>query len=361
MPKVSIVVPIYNQEKYLHQCLSSLVNQTLEDIEIICVNDGSKDASLQILEEFKDKDSRIKIFNKENSGYGNTMNVGFDAATGEYIGILESDDYADLDMFEKMYNAAKEHDVDVVKTNFYYLFKDKSDFVEVLPANSYDKPFSPKDNQLIFTTEPAIWSALYRTDFIRRNSLRFLETAGASYQDTSFNFKVLASADKIILLKNGFVHYRQDNECSSVNQKDKVFCICHEFQAIEDFLDMHSEQKETFEAVKNYVKFKTYDWNLKRIDISLKHLFIEKMAFELSRDADIGKVSKDFFSAHEWKKYNKIKKEHQLYLKKLAFKEKFKNLNNFRRSIISVNIKKGRIKVGLLGRKVIDYTFSKRG
>lgn len=90
--KVSIVVPIYNVEKYLRQCLDSIVNQTLKNIEIICVNDGSTDNSLKIIQEFADKDSRIKIINKENTGYGNSMNIGFDAAIGEYIGIVESDD-----------------------------------------------------------------------------------------------------------------------------------------------------------------------------------------------------------------------------------------------------------------------------
>lgn len=356
MPKISIVVPIYNQEKYLHQCLSSLVGQTLEDIEIICVNDGSKDASLKIMEEYAQKDNRVKIINKENSGYGNTMNVGFASATGEYIGILESDDYADLDTFENLYNAAKENNADVVKSNFYYLFKDKSDFVEVLPIGNYDKCFHPEENFEIFKTEPAIWSAIYRNEFVKKNDLKFLETPGASYQDTSFNFKALACADCIYLLKRAFIHYRQDNEASSVKQKDKVFCICHEFQEIEDFLDSNPSKKEAFEPIKNYVKFKAYDWNLKRIDLSLKQIFIEKMAFELSRDAQKGKVDKELFSSHDWKKYNKIKNEHKIYLKKLAFKEKFKALNDFRRSLISINIKKGRIKIGLLGRKIFDYT-----
>ena len=107
MCKVSIVVPIYNVEKYLRQCLNSIINQTLKDIEIICVNDGSTDLSTQIINEFAEKDNRIKIINKENSGYGASMNRGFDSATGEYLGIVESDDYADPCMFEKLYGIAK--------------------------------------------------------------------------------------------------------------------------------------------------------------------------------------------------------------------------------------------------------------
>ena len=115
MAKVSIVIPIYNVEKYLRQCLDSVVNQTLRDIEIICVNDGSKDSSLAIMKEYAERDERVKIIDKPNSGYGNSMNRGFDMACGEYIGIVESDDYADPEMFERLYATAKENELDVVK------------------------------------------------------------------------------------------------------------------------------------------------------------------------------------------------------------------------------------------------------
>ena len=118
MPKVSIVIPIYNVEQYLRECLESVVNQTLKEIEIICVNDGSTDSSPEILKEYAEKDNRIKVISKPNSGYGHTMNVGIDAAIGEYIGIVESDDYVKLDMYETLYNIAKKNDLDVVRADF---------------------------------------------------------------------------------------------------------------------------------------------------------------------------------------------------------------------------------------------------
>ena len=111
-PRVSIIIPTYNVETYLKECLDSVANQTLRDIEIICVNDGSTDDSLSILEDYQRKDDRIKIISKPNAGYGHTMNVGFDAATGEYIGIVEPDDYVELDMYETLYNEAIKNDVD---------------------------------------------------------------------------------------------------------------------------------------------------------------------------------------------------------------------------------------------------------
>ena len=107
--KVSIVIPICNVERYLKECLDSVINQTLKDIEIICVDDGSTDASLSILRTYEKMDTRIKVITKQNSGYGNTMNVGMDIAIGEYIGIVESDDYIEKNMFERLYNTAVQY------------------------------------------------------------------------------------------------------------------------------------------------------------------------------------------------------------------------------------------------------------
>lgn len=116
---VSIVVPVCNVQKYLRQCLDSLTDQTLQDIQIICIDDGSTDDSLSILQEYASRDPRVEIISKPNAGYGHTMNMGFAAAKGEYVGIVESDDFAEVDMFEKMYNLAKSNDADVVKSNFF--------------------------------------------------------------------------------------------------------------------------------------------------------------------------------------------------------------------------------------------------
>ena len=115
MPKVSIIIPTYNVEAYLKECMDSVTRQTLKDIEIICINDGSTDGSLEILKEYADKDPRIVLVDKENEGYGVGMNIGLDKASGEYIGIVEPDDFVPLNMYEDLYNTAKENDLDFVK------------------------------------------------------------------------------------------------------------------------------------------------------------------------------------------------------------------------------------------------------
>ena len=186
MPKVSVLVPIYNVEKYLRQCLDSLINQTLEDIEIICINDGSTDSSPEIISEYQAKDNRVKVINKANSGYGASMNMGVDAATGEYIGIVESDDYAENTMFEKLYNQAKANDLDILKSDFVKYWGDTNQCVKagIIDKDWCDKVFTTDEYKEALNIIPSIWSAIYRKEFIQTYNIRFSETAGASYQDT---------------------------------------------------------------------------------------------------------------------------------------------------------------------------------
>lgn len=119
MIKVSLIIPVYNVEKYLEKCLDSLINQTLKEIEIICVNDGSTDNSPAILEQFKLKDNRIKIINQENLGVSQARNNGINTSQGEYIGFVDSDDYVDNDYFEKLYNSAKKFNAEVAAGDLY--------------------------------------------------------------------------------------------------------------------------------------------------------------------------------------------------------------------------------------------------
>jgi len=119
MPKVSVLVPIFNVESYLRECLDSVVNQTLRSLEIICINDGSTDGSLAIIEEYAKRDDRFVIIDKPNSGYGDSMNQGLQRATGDYIGIVESDDWVESNMFKELYRLAEKHNAQVAKSEFY--------------------------------------------------------------------------------------------------------------------------------------------------------------------------------------------------------------------------------------------------
>jgi len=284
-PLVSIIVPVFNAEQYLRECLDSLVSQTLKDIEIICVNDGSTDDSLSILEEYASRDNRIIIINKMNTGYGNTMNVGLDRATGDYIGIVESDDFAAHEMFERLYEVANIYGAQIVKSNYFSYksrFGGEKKFIEVLKDCPYNSIFSPIDEYRIFFATASIWSGIYQRKFLEDYNIRFNETPGASYQDTSFTFKLLICAEKVFLIRDAFLHYRVDNINSSVKFPNKIFCVCDEYEEIERFLsnnlpNMANKLKPLIFAL----KFRTYRWNYNRLASSFQFAFLMRMSAEL--------------------------------------------------------------------------------
>ena len=206
MPKVSVVVPVYNVADYLRECMDSLVRQTLREIEIICVNDGSTDSSLKILREYAETDPRIILIDQENGGYGKAMNTGIDRASGEYLGIVEPDDFVRLTMFEDLYRAAEENRLDLVKADF-DRFVTGSDgertFTRIRlsprPAD-YGRVFRPVDEKESFFFVMNTWAGIYRLSFLREYGIRHHETPGASFQDNGFWFQTFLYAERVMIL-----------------------------------------------------------------------------------------------------------------------------------------------------------------
>lgn len=299
MIKLSILVPIYNVEQYLPDCLDSLCAQTLKNIEIICINDGSTDASGAILDEYAKNNANIKVINKKNSGYGDSMNRGLEAATGEYIGIVESDDYIDANGFEKLYELAKKTDADIVKANYYYHSDDKDEIHEVVKNQKLNKAITISDDYSILIEEPGIWSAIYRRDFLNDNKIRFRTTPGASYQDTGFFFKTACAAKKIVYTKNAYLHYRTDNANSSVKSLEKVNYVVEEYADIEKYLekcDISDEVKYTIQAA----KFGAFHWNLQRLPKDLAQEFIVTIKNDFTKADKAGLLQKKYFPTKYW-------------------------------------------------------------
>ena len=302
-PKVSVVVPVYNVEKYLKPCLDSLKNQTLKDIEVLIINDGSTDDSLEIAKTYDDADFRFKVISKPNAGYGNSMNIGFNKACGEYIGIVESDDIASVNMFEHLYSLAKKTDADVVRSNYWTMKGGElTNIINVTDlANApYWKAFDPSNYTDILRGSPAIWTGLYRKSFIDENNISFLETPGASYQDTGFMLKALTLADRVALTRRALLHYRIDNENSSVKSGAKVFCVSDEYESFEKLLAEHPEKAEAFAKIVPAKKWETYLWNFNRLDVSLRQEFLDKMREEFKAYAEANRLDKQLFADAEW-------------------------------------------------------------
>lgn len=299
-PKISLVIPCYNVENYVEQTVRSAMNQTFRDIEIICVNDGSTDSTLSILRRLAAEDPRIIIIDKVNSGYGNSMNIGFDAARGEFLGILESDDFVDNDMLEAHYYLAKANNVEVVKSNFYFYWStptEKNEHCGLLDKKECGRVLDPYLEPHVFFIKPSIWSALYRTDFIRKHNIRFNETPGASFQDTSFNFQVWLNATRVWFIHDAYLHYRQDNEQSSVRSQKKVYCVCDEFERMEAFTDAIDDpaKRKFIKAVLVKMKYDSYNWNYDRLAPELGREFIYKFADEMKNHVEKKEIAWELF------------------------------------------------------------------
>ncbi len=293
-PKLSILIPIYNVEKYLRQCLDSVCKQTLKDIEIICLNDGSTDSSPEIIQEFQSRDSRIVVINKPNSGYGDSMNRGLKKAKGEYIGIVESDDWIDPEAFEQMYKLAKIYDAEVVRANY---FKNKASVdTKHYSVNIWDvgRPLETRHHTSIFFQSPAIWASIYQNKFLKQNHIDFLLTPGASYQDTSFNFKVWTFAKRVIFTTDAYLHYRIDNEASSVNAPSKVFSVTTEYEEIERFLKQQNLYEE-MAPLMQATKATAYYWNAFRLSPKLLPDFIIKAKEEYLAAREQGILLHEYF------------------------------------------------------------------
>ena len=213
-PKVSIVIPSLNSINYIDECLQSVINQTLKDIEIICVDANSTDGTLEYLKDLEKKDRRVKVIVSDKKSYGYQMNLGINAANGEYLGIVESDDYIKLDMYERLYKVAKEQDCEVLKCDLERFWGNRENRVFKYAPISYrddlyGKLFNKKDLNTLKTfsiisplkdTFNMNQPGLYRLDFINKFNIRFNETPGASYQDNGFWFMMHVLAQKIYLL-----------------------------------------------------------------------------------------------------------------------------------------------------------------
>lgn len=219
MAKVSVIIPVYNASKYLEQCLDSILFQTLKDIEIICVDDGSTDNSLDILNKYKENDSRIKVLTQKNSYAGVARNVGMDIAVGEYLVFFDADDFCEKDMLQEMYNKCKQDNAQICLCSGRIYNEESKEFINAsyylnkkyLPEAV---PFSANDiaECLFSIVPPAPWNKMFKADFVRENNIRFQPIKKTN--DLFFSYFALACSDAITYVNKPFVNYRTGNNNS---------------------------------------------------------------------------------------------------------------------------------------------------
>ncbi|MCI1902286.1 MAG: glycosyltransferase [Bifidobacteriaceae bacterium] len=229
MAKLTIVVPIYNVEKFLPQCLDSIKAQTFTDFHVLLMNDGSKDGSLDIMKSYAAADDRFEVIDKQNEGYGKTCNRGFDMAQSEWVAIVEPDDFIDPGMYEGLFTSLKSSGAspDIVKGSYWEYYDGTDGYTESIRTPNLTT-FGPKvrrlsgieDNIELLIHHPSIWSSLYRREFINREHLRFVEVPGAGWADNPFYFAALNLASQILWVPQQYYFYRMTNSASSMYLKD---------------------------------------------------------------------------------------------------------------------------------------------
>lgn len=225
MPKISVIVPVYNTKKYLDSCMRSIAHQTLEDLEIILVDDGSNDGSYDLCEEWKKKDSRILLIHQKNRGLGGARNTAMRKASGEFILFVDSDDWIDENCCEDLYNSAIDNQSDLVLMGETIFNEDKQNY-EGSWRNYYgEKPAIVTKSNFVKCISPA-WGRLYRTAFIRENELLFAE--GIYYEDNSFGFLVSCLAKRISFSGNHYF-YRQHKSSVTHRNDHTMIDLCSDF------------------------------------------------------------------------------------------------------------------------------------
>ena len=248
---ISVIIPIYNTEKYLEQCLESVINQSYKNIEIIIINDGSTDNSKKICEKYKKLDNRVKYIDKINEGVSKALNIGIEMVTGNYIYMMDSDDYIDSNTIENLVNTIKKNEYpDIIKSTCFNVVKNNEihPYKQTIVENELNKKLIIKDNletllELIFINPP-LWYGIYKSDIIKK--LRFNEVIKkANYQDYLMSIELLFNSQSIVLVKYPFYYYRISSNQHSNNLENVI-----------DFLSSTKHLNKCFENTNNDIKHK---------------------------------------------------------------------------------------------------------
>ena len=269
-PKISVIIPVYGVEKYIRQCLESVINQTYKNLEIIVVNDGTKDNSMKIVEEYL-SDERIKIINKENGGLSSARNRGMEEATGEYIYFLDSDDWIELNTIEILVENSK--GVDIVGANFFY-------YDEVIKKRKIEKdilkniPITKGEYLLTKNIEIMVWNKLCKTSFLKEKKINFIE--GIIHEDEEFTFRCYMNSPKVKYIEEYTYNYRVNREDSIMTNSKKNEKLEFSIQSLEMIVESLKESlKEEFNL---FIKLRFYlrERNLKNFISKKKRKKISK-------------------------------------------------------------------------------------
>lgn len=350
MCKVSIIVPTYNVAPYIRECMDSLINQTLKEIEILCVDAASSDGTRELLEIYAKKDTRVKILDDVMHSTGYAKNIGIEAAKGEYIGIAESDDYVALDTYERLYTHAARYHTDIVKGNYKAFTGEGKERIYALKAVSlnkedYNRVIDLQESNRFFNWDMYTWTGIYKKSFLEKFHIRHNESKGASFQDVGFWLQTFAFAKTAYLLPGYFYHYRRDNPYSSVHQSNKVYEMIREYEfgikRIEDRIE--TVQKEKILAGIYGGMYRSYAFVYGILAEQYREEFTERFHCDMKAAFENHRMDRSLFTEEEWRGIRQIADSPQAYqnyrreiedCKKRNQKELFRIVDKYEEHII---------------------------
>lgn len=271
--KVSIIVPVYNVEAYLNRCLLSLVNQTIDDLEIIVVNDGSPDNSQNIIDSFQKKyPKKIFPYLKENGGLSDARNFGMKRAHGEYVAFVDSDDYVDTDMYQALYEIAIKEESDIVASNYYLDYEDEIREDKKIKEDSGYNTTITNNPSLLLTSSVYAWNKLYKRSFLEENNFTFPK--GQVFEDSAVIYNLLHKAKKISGDSNCYYYYGLEREGSITGSVN------------ENMFDILKSCNQIYSYYKNYI-FENRDLYDVIEYISIHHLLVRMRAFVRSSEKEL--------------------------------------------------------------------------
>lgn len=316
--KVSVIMPFLNSITYLKECMDSVVNQTLKEIEIICVDAGSTDGTLEMLQEYAKNDKRITILNSPMKSYGYQVNLGLRSAKGKYFSIVESDDCIKENMYEILYSIGDKYECDVIKADFYiFVCRNGKKCLTYRPLTNiselYNRIINPKEDLRIFRAYGINPPGIYSLNLIKKNHIKLNESPGASYQDNGLWFQIFSFAKSVYLYNDAFYMVRRDNPNSSVKNPAKVYCICDEYDYIRTFLSRHPEFEKVLAPICAYFRYGNYLFTLDRIADEFKLEFCRRFSQDFNKIKEEGELDVNLFSKRQWDKLMFIIKEPDKY------------------------------------------------
>ena len=323
MIKVSVILPSLNVIKYIEECLESAVNQELKEIEILCVDAGSTDGTLEVIKKYVQDDSRVKLFISNYKSYGRQMNIGIDNASGEYIAILETDDYVPREMYLELYNVAKKYDSDFVKSDFYRFtgsgkeIKKNRVYLSTLD-DIYEKKIDSTNDNRIFNLTMNTVTGIYKTSFLKQNNIRYNETPGASFQDNGFWFQTMMYAQNVYFVKKAYYMNRRDNENSSVYDKSKVFCICDEYEFLWNIIKNDNKLLKKYRFVFSSTCVGSYLYFVNRIEDDYKKMFLKRASQLFKELRDFNAFDWNLFDSETERKLLNIINDYELYYEEVV-------------------------------------------